>query len=97
MVRANTNRMREQFESAATALIEVDPFKRSSKAGGNPREANISSLDSSAGRGKPGVDLRCHPTKDFKALSDEQQAELKTFMKSSDGKKLMKKSPAAAT
>lgn len=56
LIRSNTNNMRNDFEAAATALIEVDPYKRSSKNVSN-RNANVSALDFNAGRGVTGVDL----------------------------------------
>ena len=49
--------MRNDFEAAASALIEVDPYRRSNKTGGNPRTATVSAIDFSAGRGNTGVDL----------------------------------------
>jgi hypothetical protein len=94
LIRANTNSMRDDFEKAASALIEVDPFKRSNKVGGNPRNANVSAIDFGAGRGTTGVDLRWHSNKDFKKLSEEQKTELRSFMRSQEGKKLMRKSRA---
>ena len=97
LIRANTNNMRNDFEAAAAALIEVDPYKRSSKGGGNPREASINSIDFSAGRGpKTGVDLRWYPRKEYAALSDDKKDELKSWMDTQEGKKAMRKSRKAA-
>lgn len=97
LIRANTNNMRNDFELASSALIEVDPYKRSSKSGGNQREASINAIDFSAGRGpKTNVDLRWYPRKEFKALSNEQKDELKEWMQTQDGKKAMRKSRANA-
>ena len=31
LIRANTNNTRQDFEAAASALIEVDPYRRSQK------------------------------------------------------------------
>jgi hypothetical protein len=56
LIRANTNNMREDFEAAASALIEVDPYCRSNKVG-NPRDATVSAIDFAAGCGNTGVDL----------------------------------------
>ena len=89
--------MREDFEIAAIALIEVDPFKRSNIVGNNPKDAVVGALDFSAGRGETGVYLRWYPSKDFKALSNEQQSELKEFMRSPDGKEVIRKSRASAS
>ena len=47
--------MRNDFEAVASALIEVDPYRRSNKSGGTPRTVNVSAIDFSAGRGKTGV------------------------------------------
>ena len=95
LVRANTNNMRNDFEAAASALIEVDPYKRSQKTTTGPREANISAIDFSAGRGSSGVDLRWHPPKEFKKLTDAQKNELTDWMKTQEGKKAMRQSRKA--
>jgi hypothetical protein len=94
LVRANTNNMRKDFEAAASALIEVDPYRKSQRSGGsgNSRGAQVSAIDFSAGRGTTGVDLRWHPRREFKNLSDEQRDELTKWMKTNDGKKSLKKS-----
>lgn len=93
LIRANTNNMRNDFESAASALIEVDPYRRSQRSNNNnPKTANVSSIDFSAGRGTSGVDLRWHPRNEFQRLPSEQKDELLEWMKSNDGKKAMKKS-----
>jgi hypothetical protein len=92
LVRANTNNMRNDFEAAATALIEVDPYRRSQRGNGPQGTANVSSIDFSAGRGSTGVDLRWHPKKDFRALPDDQRTELVEWMKTNDGRKTIKAS-----
>ena len=93
LVRANTNNMRNDFEAAASALIEVDPYRKSQRNGtGNGRGAQISAIDFGAGRGSTGVDLRWHPKKEFRNLSDEQRDELTKWMRTSEGKKHVKKS-----
>ena len=56
LVRSNTNNMREDFEAAASSLIEVDPYCRTSR--GTGRNADVSSIDFKAGRRSSGVDLR---------------------------------------
>ena len=91
LVRANTNNMRNDFEIAASALIEVDPYRRAQRPVPG-RNANVSSIDFSAGRGSSGVDLRWHPTKDFKKLPEDQKSELVHWMSTQEGKKLMKES-----
>ena len=97
LVRANTNNMRNNFEAAASALIEVDPYRRSHKTPTTTgRDANISAIDFSAGRGSSGVDLRWHHPKEFKKLPAAQKEELTTWMKTQEGKKTMKASRKAA-
>jgi hypothetical protein len=91
LVRANTNNMREDFEAAASSLIEVDPYRRSNKQGGNPRNANVSAIDFSAGRGTTGVDLRWHSRKEFSKLPEDHQNELRKWIKTQEGKKALKK------
>ena len=83
LIRANTNNMRSDFESASSSLIEVDPYRRSSR--NNTRQANISSIDFSAGRGSSGVDLRWHTRKEFLKLSKEQKDELSDWLKTDEG------------
>ncbi len=92
LVRANTNNMRNDFEVAASALIEIDPYRKSQRGGGGNRNAQISAINFDAGRGSTGVDLRWHPKREFKNLSDAQRDELVTWMKTNDGKKHLKKS-----
>ena len=90
LIRANTNNMRSNFEDAASSLIEVDPYRRSSRANQNSsgRNANISAIDFGAGRGESGVDLRWHPPADFKKLPDEQKDELTEWLNNTpEGKK----------
>ena len=63
LVRANTNNMRNNFEGAGNILIEIDPYRRLTRI--NTRDANVSAIDFSAGRGNTGVDLRFHPKHKF--------------------------------
>lgn len=85
LVRANTNNMRNDFELAAGTLIEVDPFRRSTRSSG--RSANVSAIDFSAGRGSTGVDLRFYPHDKFIALPKDQQDELREWLHTKPGKK----------
>ena len=85
LIRANTNNMRSDFESASSSLIEVDPYRRSNR--NNTRQANVSSIDYSAGRGSSGVDLRWHTRREFLKLSKEQKDELSGWLKTDEGKK----------
>ena len=75
IIRANTNNMRNDFEAASTSMIEVDPYRRSTRQN-NDRDANISAIDFGAGRGSTGVDLRFHPKDKFVALPQDQKDEL---------------------
>ena len=85
LVRANTNNMRNDFEGAANILIEIDPYRRSTRT--NTRDANVSAIDFSAGRGNTGVDLRFHPKHKFLELPQEQKDELTNWISTNDGKK----------
>ena len=67
--------MREDFEAAASSLIEVDPYRRISR--GTSRNSDVSSIDFKDGRGSSEVDLRWHPKEDVVKLSQEQKNELR--------------------
>jgi len=85
LIRANTNNMRNEFETAASSLIEVDPYRRPIR---NPtRSADVSAL---AGRGSTGVDLRFHPKDKFLSLPHDQQQELREWLRTKDGQKSKK-------
>ena len=96
IVRANTNNMRHNFELAAASLIEVDPYKRSQRGYNVSKNANIASIDFSAGRGQTGVDLRWHPKSEFNKLSQEKKDELMKWQRTADGKRTLKASRKAA-
>ena len=89
IIRANTNNMRHDFEGAASSIIEVDPYRRSTRSN-KDRQANVSSLDFGAGRGSTGVDLRFHPKDKFLALPQEQKDELSEWLSTNDGKQAKK-------
>jgi hypothetical protein len=94
-IRADTNNMRNNFEAASSHLIEVDPYRRSSRQVQKPhRTANVSGV-SFAGRGESGVDLRWHTRKEFSDLTSEQKDELTAWQGTKEGKKSVKdqKSP----
>ena len=92
LVRANTNQMRENFERAASSLIEVDPYRRSHRVTpSNNKTANVSAIDFSAGRGTTGVDLRWYPRKEFLNLPQNQKSELMEWMKTDSGRELVAK------
>jgi hypothetical protein len=91
-IRADTNGMRSNFETAASHLIEVDPYRRASNQGTNSntgKQAYVSAV-TFAGRGKTGVDLRWHTRKEFGELTGEQKDELIAWQKTKEGKKLVK-------
>jgi hypothetical protein len=92
LIRSNVNNMREDFELAANALIEVDPYKRAQRPPSGRPNAQVSAIDFGSGRGETGVDLRWHTPNEFKALTNEQKQELVTWQKSPDGKTSLKKS-----
>ena len=75
LIRAKTNNMREDFEAVASSLIEVDPYRRTSRGAG--RNADASSIDFKAGRGSSGVDLRWHPEDEYFMLSQDKKDELR--------------------
>ena len=83
--------MKMNFEKAASALIEVDPFIKGNHKGGG-RTATISSLDYSSGRGGTGVDLRWHTPHEYRALTKQQNEELYQKQQSDAGKDKMNKS-----
>jgi hypothetical protein len=91
LIRSNVNNMREDFESAANALIEVDPYRRSQRQPQKPA-GQVSAIDFSSGRGDSGVDLRWHTPTEFRALTQEQKDELTSWQKSPDGKEVLQKS-----
>ena len=53
----------------------------------NTRDANVSAIDFSAGRGNTGVDLRFHPKHKFLELPQDQKDELTNWLSTNDGKK----------
>ena len=87
LVKSNTNEMRQKFEAAATALIEVDPYRRSQRAPG-PRDANIltaEGIDFTDGCGSTGADLRWNPKNYFRKFPDNQKDELMIWFKTDEG------------
>ena len=85
LVSANTNNMRNGFEGAANILIEIDLYRRPTRT--NTRDANVSAIDFSAGRGNTGVDLLFHPKHKFLELPQDQKDELTNWLSTNDGKK----------
>lgn len=81
--------MREDFEAAASFLIEVYPYRRTSRGSG--RNADVLSIDFKAGRGLSGVDLRWHPREDYLKLSQDKKDELRNWLNSPEGAKEKKK------
>lgn len=91
LMRSNINGLRNDFEKAASALIEVDPYNWSCRPGAKTT-ANVSSIDFSSGRGTSGVDLRWHTRKELMALEPEQRDELVSWQKTPEGKTTLAKS-----
>ena len=82
--------MREHFERASCALIEVDPYKRTQRASNtNAKPVNVSAIDFSAGRGTTGVDLRWYPCRDFLKLPANQKTELMEWTRTDAGRELI--------
>ena len=83
--------MCNDFEAAATAMIEVDPYRRLQR---NPGKggANVSAIDFGAGHGTSGVDLRWHPKKEFMSLPVEQRDELSAWIKTIEGRSVIEQS-----
>ena len=54
LIYANTSNMREDIETSSSSLIEVDPYRRSSRSAS--RNCNVSSIDLKTGRVHSGVD-----------------------------------------
>ena len=73
-----------------------DPYLRSQRPSQGKADANISSIDFSAERGKTGVNLRRHHPQEFKALPSNQKDELVTLQKFQDGQKTLDKSRMVA-
>jgi hypothetical protein len=65
LIRSDVNNMRNDFEKAAAALIEVDPYSKARRPHTNKSSAQISAIDFASGRGGSGVDLRCNTPLDF--------------------------------
>ena len=84
LVRANTNNMCNDFEGAANIPIEIDPYLRSTRT--NTRDANVSAIDFSAGRGDTGVDIRFHPKHKFLELPQDQKDKLTDCFSTNYGK-----------
>jgi len=77
--------MRNDFESAVTFLLPVDPVAKKRKGnGGEGNFANISSANGSnpgpkKSTGKTGVELRYYKKEEYRRLSDEQKDELREW------------------
>jgi hypothetical protein len=91
LIRSDVNGMRADFELAANALIEVDPYRRTQRQQPKPT-AQVAAIDFGSGRGDSGVDLRWHTPTEFRALTQEQRSELVSWQRTPDGKSQLKKS-----
>ena len=63
--------MCNDFEGSANILVEIDPYRRSTST--NTRNANVSTIDFSAGRGNTVVDLRFHLKHKFLESPQDQK------------------------
>ena len=89
--------MVHHFEAAESTLIQVVPYKKAQKLpSGTGRQANISDVDFSGGRGSSGVDLRWYHPKEFWEISKDHKDDLVDWMYSNDGNNLMKSYSKAA-
>ena len=89
--------MRQYFEPASCTLIELDTYNRDHISPSGPvRQASISGVDFSGGRGSSGVDLLWNHPQEFMELSKYQKDELVDWIHSNTGKKLIKSSGKAA-
>ena len=79
--------MSNNFEAAASSLIEVDLYKSSKRNTPNNKGANVSVIDFSAGRDSTCVDLHWHHPRGFKALPDDKKDELRQWQKYQEGRK----------
>lgn len=79
-VRRDDPGMRDSFEPMAAFLGPTCPVTRAS-ASSKRANANVSGLDTGSlpQKGSTGVELRWYPNNEFKALTDEQRAELKEW------------------
>ena len=59
--------------------------RKKANSNGN-RQGVVASVTIQSGKGKSGVNLRWHPTKEYKALNDDQKDELKSWRNSKEGK-----------
>jgi hypothetical protein len=85
------NGKRNNFEDAVTHLLPADPVtennnKRRTSNGSGNRQGVVASVTIQSGKGKSGVNLRWHPTNEYKALNDDQRDELKAWRNSKEGK-----------
>jgi hypothetical protein len=73
---------RNNFEDSVTHLLPANPvndYNKTRRSNGGGNQAVVSSVTIQSGKGKSGVNLRWHPMKEYKALSDDQRDELKAW------------------
>ena len=71
LVGSNTNNMRNDFKGVDNILVEIDPYLKLTRT--NTRDANVSDIDFSAGRGNKGVDISFHTKHKFLELPQDQK------------------------
>ena len=75
-IRSNNNGLRSDSEGASSHLIEVDPYRRSTKYDPTkPNPVKVSAV-MFAVRGKTRVDLRWNTSQEFRDISSDQKDEL---------------------
>ena len=90
-IRSNNNGLRIDSEGASSHLIEVDPYRRSTKYDQTePNPVKVSAVTFS-GRGKTGVDLRWQTWQEFRDISSDQKDKLTSWKGSNKIKYFIKK------
>ena len=94
-IRANTNGMRDNFETAVTFMLPVCPYAKHSRNRNNHNNPIISEITLKGKQhSKTGVDFRWHTPDEYHRLSKEQRQELYQWQKTKQGKAAMSKSRA---
>ena len=87
----DTNGLRSGFEGTLSHLIEVDPYRRSTKSNPTKPDPVKFSEVTFARHSKTGVDLCWHTRQEFRDISSEQKDELTSWKGSNEDKATIKK------
>ena len=90
-IRSDTNGLRSDSEGASSHIIEVDPYRRSTKS--NPTKQNpvkVSEVTFSR-QVKTGVGLHWHTQQEFRDLSSKQKDEPIAWQRSNEVRAFIKK------